>query len=92
MRLVLVWGPKQELAHDCLALLMPQVGLEVLRAGRITEESGGLEVVARPLDGFPLLPSGEKLLSGARTGARPEILLSGLRSCAGRVVGGERRE
>ena len=52
MRLVLVWGPKQELAHDCLALLMPHVGLEVLRAGRLTVESVGLEEVDRPLDGF----------------------------------------
>ena len=36
-----VRGPKQELAHDRLAQLMPHVGLEVLRAGRITEESMG---------------------------------------------------
>ena len=70
-----VRGPKQELAHDRLAQLMPHVGLEVLRAGRITEESVGLEAVARPLDGFSLLSSGEKLLSGARMGARPDTPL-----------------
>ena len=63
MRLVLVWGPKQELTHDCLALLMPHVGLEVLRAGRLSGESVGLEV-DRPLDGFSLLPSGEFFFQG----------------------------
>ena len=52
MRLVLVWGPKQELAHDCLAPLMPHVCLEALRAGRLSGESVGLEEVDCPLDGF----------------------------------------
>ena len=64
MRLVPVWGPKQELAHDCLALLMPHFSLEVLRAGRLTGESVGLEAVASPLDGFSLLPSGEIFFLG----------------------------
>ena len=63
-QLRLPWGPKQELAHDCLALLMPHVGLEVLRAGRLTGESVGLEEVDRPLDGFSLLPSGEFFFLG----------------------------
>ena len=64
MRLVLVWGPKQELAHDCLALLMPHVGLEVLRAGRLSGESVGLEEVDHLLDEFSLLPSGEFFFQG----------------------------
>ena len=74
MRLVLVWGPKQELAHDRLAQLMLHVSLEVLRAGRITEESVGLEAVARPLDGFSLLPSGGNFWGPNRSSPRDTLL------------------